>query len=243
MRDHELDIVDLGTKMGNATIEFLQFSKRHLDQQNNKPLPSYLTREEFNSIDIRKCVGYERAEGEKYRAQVEGRKMQFRIADLATAGAIEELPPAKVYLAWHFLEHVPNKDWSRKLVHASLSSSRWMSWFRLPSFQQDDATGEGALREHGMRFTWTNWRGHPSHWLVEDCTAAITSWAMDNQDRPYHLSVRPAGYIRSMDDHRVVPIDTEIDVNKYQKKHGPKPLHVKLKQPIVAEWEVIVRFK
>tara|TARA_R110000824_G_scaffold315681_1_gene502828 strand:- start:479 stop:1210 length:732 start_codon:yes stop_codon:yes gene_type:complete len=243
MRDHELDIVDLGTKKGNATIEFLQFSKRHLQQRKGKPLPYYLTQEELSSMSIRNCAGYERKEGEKYRKGVEGRGMQFRLADLATDGAIEQLPPAKVYLAWHFLEHVPNKDWSRKLVHASLSNSRWMSWFRLPSFQQDDKTGEGALRKHGMRFTWTNWRGHPSHWLVEDCQEAIQSWAETNKDRPYFLDIRPAGYIRAMDDHRVVPIDTEIDVNKYEKKHGPKPLHIKLEQPIVAEWEVIVRFK
>jgi len=243
MRDHELDIVDLGTKKGGATIEFLQFSHRHLKQSKNNPMPYYLTKEELDSIRMGKCVGYERAEGEKYRKDVENRKMQFRIADLATDGAIEELPSAKVYLAWHFLEHVPNKDWSRKLVHASLTNSRWMSWFRLPSFQQDDETGEGVLRKHGMRFTWTNWRGHPSHWLVEDCQEAIYSWGEENQDRPYRLSVRPAGYIRGMDDHRVVPIDTEIDVNKYEKKHGPKPLHVKFKKPIVAEWEVIVRFQ
>ena len=233
MRDHELDIVDLGTKKGNATIEFLQFSKRHLQQRKGKPLPYYLTQEELSSMSIRNCAGYERKEGEKYRKGVEGRGMQFRLADLATDGAIEQLPPAKVYLAWHFLEHVPNKDWSRKLVHASLSNSRWMSWFRLPSFQQDDKTGEGALRKHGMRFTW----------LVEDCQEAIQSWAETNKDRPYFLDIRPAGYIRAMDDHRVVPIDTEIDVNKYEKKHGPKPLHIKLEQPIVAEWEVIVRLK
>lgn len=243
MRDHELDIVDLGTKRGNATIEFLQFSERHLKQRKGKPLPYYLTREELSSLSIRRCAGYERAEGEKYRKHVEGRKMQFRIANLATDGAIEDLPPAKVYLAWHFLEHVPNKDWSHKLVHASLTNSRWMSWFRLPSFQQDDKTGEGVLRKHGMRFTWTNWRGHPSHWLVEDNKSAIASWAEENPERPFIVDIRPAGYIRSMDDHRVVPIDTEIDVNRYEKKHGPKPLHVKFKQPIVAEWEVVVRFK
>ena len=242
MRDHELDIVDLGTKKGNAVFEFLKFSKRHLDQRKGNPLPCYLKQDELSSLNKAKCAGYEREEGEKYRKEVEGKGMQFRIADLATDDAIAQLPPAKVYLAWHFLEHVPNKDWSRKLVHASLSNSRWMSWFRLPSFQQDDFAGEGALRKHGMRFTWTNWRGHPSHWLVEDCQEAIQSWAEENKDRPYKLEIRPAGYIRTMGDHRVVPIDTEIDVNKYEKKHGPKPLHIKLEQPIVAEWEVIVRF-
>ena len=94
-----------------------------------------------------------------------------------------------------------------------------------------------------MRFTWTNWRGHPSHWLVEDCTDAIEGWAKDVPQRAYDLTVKPAGFIKNMADHRVVPIDTPIDVNKYEPKHGPKPFSVKFKQPIVAEWEVIVRFK
>jgi hypothetical protein len=228
----EFDIVDLGTKHGNAIAEFRKLGNMYLKRQSL-----------FNQIQPSRCCGYERPEAENYRKIVESKGYRFRTANLATDEAIAILPLSEIYLAWHFLEHVPNKDWSRKLVRASLSQARCLAWFRLPSFQQDDLTGEGVLKQHGMRFTWTNWQGHPSHWLVEDCTAAITEWSKDVPFRDFDLIVKPAGFINNMADHRVVPIDTPVDVNKYEPKYGPKPLHVQFKQPIVAEWEVIVRFK
>jgi len=231
----EFDLVDLGTKKGNAIYEFLSRAGASLSGS-LPPLP-------IRDLVKSKCVGYERKQGEVYRKEVESRGYKFRIANLATEDAIAALPTAKVYLAWHFLEHVPNKDWSDKLVKASLTNASWVAWFRLPSFQQDFQTGEGVLREHGMRFTWTNWRGHPSHWLVEDCTKSILEWSKGKPDREFDLVVKPAGYIKSMNDHRVVPIDTPIDVNEYKPHHGKRPLDVKFKRPIIAEWEVIVRFK
>ena len=230
----EFDVVDLGTKKGNAIEAFL-----------TKVGQTLIGKDAVARLQPARCVGYERLEGEGYRKDVEARGCQFRLANLATDEAIAQLPPAEVYLAWHFLEHVPNKDWSRKLVQASLSCSQQAAWFRLPSFEQDTETGEGVLREHGMRFTWTNWRGHPSHWLVQDCLDAINDWNQKQDPaarRQYVLNVKPAGYIRNMRDHRVVPIDTPIDVNRYESRFGPKPLAVKFKKPIVAEWEVTVRF-
>jgi hypothetical protein len=206
------DIVDLGTKHGNAIDEVLK------NEQLLKP---------------ENCIGYELTE--HYRQIVQQKHYQFRCANLADDNVIATLPLAKIYLAWHFLEHMPNKEWARKIVQAALTNAHHMAWFRLPSFQQDD-TGEGALRKHGMRYTWTNWRGHPTHWLIEDCQEVI-----EKCDRQYNLTIKPAGYVRSMADSRVVPIDTPTDVTRYHSDLGPKP-NVILTQPIVSEWDVVVRF-
>ena len=96
-----------------------------------------------------------------------------------------------------------------------------------------------------MRFTWTNWHGHPSHWLVEDCVKAVESWceASNNGVDNYTLVVKPAGYIRDMNDKRVVPVASPVDTNKYHTSLGSKPLSIVFDKPLVAEWEVIVRFK
>jgi len=224
-----LDIVDLGTKHGNAISEFLGKGRQ------------YLTKPE--SLLPKNCVGYERPEGEEYRLIMEKKGFQFRVADLANDLEISLLPPAEVYLAWHFLEHVPNHDWARKLVIASLRNSKQVAWFRLPSFQQDEVTGEGVLRNHGMRFTWTNWTGHPTPWTVQDCIASITEWTSQHPGRSFELIVKPADRVRDMSDERVVPIGTPTNVNKYEPKYGPKPLSIKFSRPIIAAWEVIVRFK
>jgi len=228
----EFDVVDLGTKHGNAMLEFFRNARHNL---HDKTLEKKLRRN--------RCVGYERPQAEGYRGKVESKRFQFRVADLADDAAIAALPSSEVYLAWHFLEHVPNKEWAHKLVKASLTNSRRLAWFRLPSFEQDESTGEGFLRKHGMRFTWTNWLGHPTHWLVGDCTNAIFEWEKENPTRKFNLEVRPADKITSMGEPRVVPIDAPVDTNVYDANFGLKPLDVHFPTPIIAAWEIIVRFK
>jgi len=223
------DVVDLGTKQGNAISVFL-----------NQAGKMYLDNSLIKTFKEKNCVGFERKEGEKYRQNVESKGFKFNIANLATDEGIELLPESQVYLAWHFLEHLPNKEWSKKLVFASLTQAKTMAWFRLPSFEQDDITGEGVLKKLGLRFTWTNWHGHTSHWLVEDCVAAIREWEK-NQTRKFTLITRPAGYIKATSDKRVVPIDAPVDVNAYDPKFGYKPI-ISFKNPIISEWEVIVRY-
>ena len=224
------DVVDLGTKKGGAIREFLRkgdvFTKSGI-KASCRPI---------------NCIGYEREEGEEYRKDVEARGYQFRIANLATEEGIAQLPKARVYLAWHFLEHVPNKDWSARLVKASLDRCQDLAWFRLPSFEQDKRNGEGVLRQHGMRFTWTHWRGHTSHWLVEDCVSAISDWGEANPDRDYTIFIKPADRIKSISSRRVVPIDAPIDTNQYDATMGKKPEVAPFDPPVVAAWEVAVSF-
>jgi len=227
----QFDVVDLGTKHGNAIAEFLKKGNMYLG---NDQL--------FKSFRKDRCVGYERPEAENYRSIVEKKKFRFRVADLATDEAIAAMPAAHVYLAFHFLEHVPNKSWANKLVKASLTNAKSLAWFRLPSFEQDKDTGEGVLREHGMRFCWTHWTGHPTHWLVQDCVEAIEEWAKDNPEREYTLKVKPAELYKNIGNPRIVPISAPIDTNEYSESLGPKPKLPNFKPPVVSAWEVIVNF-
>ena len=228
--DNIYDVVDLGTKKGGAIREFFRkgdvFTKSGI-KESCRPI---------------RCVGYEREEGKVYGKDVEARGYQFRIANLATKEGIEQLPKARVYLAWHFLEHVPDKTWSSQLVKASLDRCQDLAWFRLPSFEQDEDNGEGVLRKHGMRFTWTHWRGHTSHWLVEDCVRAISDWGSANPDRHYTVFIKPADKIESISNRRVVPIDAPIDSQQYDPSMGEKPKVDLFDPPVVAAWEVAVSF-
>ena len=228
--DDIYDVVDLGTKKGGAIREFFRkgdvFTKSGI-KESCRPI---------------RCVGYEREEGEVYGKAVEARGYQFRVANLATKEGIEQLPKARVYLAWHFLEHVPDKTWSSQLVKASLDRCQDLAWFRLPSFEQDEKDGEGVLRKHGMRFTWTHWRGHTSHWLVEDCVRAISDWGAANPDRHYTVFIKPADKIKSISNRRVVPIDAPIDSQQYDLSMGEKPKVDLFDPPVVAAWEVAVSF-
>lgn len=226
-----MKIVDLGTKHGEAISHFR--SKAGL---------TVLPRKEVARCVPGQCVGYERPEAASYRKKVESRGYQFELADLSVQSNLATLPESSIYLAWHVLEHLPDKMCADRVVQTALDKAKRLAWFRLPSFEQDDDQGEGVLRKLGLRFSWTYWAGHPTAWLVSDCVASITTWEIKNPDRPFELIVKPAGYIKSTDDKRVVPISAPIDTNYYSPKLGAKPKGVAFKPFIVSEWEVIVRF-
>lgn len=225
------DVVDLGTKHGDAIVQFFQRAGK-----------SVLPQKEIAAFKPNRCIGYERKEAAKYRQIVESKGYQFDFANLADSADLTTLPTAQVYLAWHVLEHLPDKSCADRVVHAALTRSTRLAWFRLPSFEQDER-GEGALRQHGLRFSWTHWTGHPTAWLVSDCVNSIKSWQAQNTSRVLEIIVKPALYIRDTNYHRVIPVDSPIDSDDYQPSFGPKPRRVVFNPPLVAEWEVIARFQ
>jgi hypothetical protein len=226
------DVVDLGTKHGNAIEAFL-----------TRAGATVLDPETVAKFKPERCVGYEREHCRDYAKIVQAKGFQFRLTNLAHDAGLERLPVSQVYLAWHLLEHLPDKIWGQKVVIAALSRTARLAWFRLSSFQPDSKNGEGVLREMGLRFTWTTWTEHASAWLVEDCLKAINLWKTQQPGREFECIVKPADYIRSVRDVRVVPINSPIDATAYNFRFGPKPRDHKLKTPIVAAWEVIVKFK
>jgi hypothetical protein len=226
------DVVDLGTKHGNAIDEF---RKRGLaltlpERSNDLWLPH-------------RCLGVERPQAENYRRIVTDKGYCFELIDCSDERQLKQLPPGNVYLSWHFLEHLPSKNHAYMVTHTALTNATELVWFRLPSFEPDDICGEGVLLRQGCRFTWTNWTGHPTRWLLEDARRAISSWTKQNQDRPYELIVRPGQQMVSIEDPRIVPIDAPVDTVKYHPSLGKKPTNFSFPRPIVAEWEVILRYK
>lgn len=226
------DIVDLGTKHGNAIDEFRRRGSQRV-------LPAV----DPKSWIPAKCLGIERPEAAMYRTVVENKGYRFQLGNLAQDQVLRELPPARVYLGWHFLEHLPNKDFSYLAAQAAMDKATELVWFRLPSFEPDDICGEGLLKRMDLRFTWTHWKGHTSRWLLKDAERAARDWAAVNPKRPFEFTIRPARYIREVADLRVVPINAPIDTNKYHPSLGPKPRDYRLASPIISEWEVTMRFK
>lgn len=227
-------VVDLGSKRGNAAAEFLKLISKP-DKARLEPLRG----DKFLAFDYpaNQVICYDKSDSEEYEAATKKRGYSFESVDLASDDVLASLPEAKVYLAWHFLEHLPNKEWSSKVVKAALSKSKYLAWFRLPSFQLDEK-GEMPLRRLGLRFTWTNWSGHPSHWLVEDCLTSINEWQATS-GRPVSLKVKAADYIASTHDKRVVPIDSPVDTTVYEAVLGPRPFR-EFKPRLIAAWDILV---
>ena len=229
----DFDVVDLGTKHGNAIDSFFRYAA-------NAGLPA----EQLAGFQKSRCVGYEREQAAEYRSIVETKGYQFRLANLTMEANLNDLPTADVYLLWHFLEHLPTKLESQRVLLAALARTRTMVWLKLPSFQPDAYNGEGVLRDRGLRFTWTEWTGHPTPWLLQDCQKTLELWQTQAADRSYSTLVRPARVIEYSDNRHVVPINAPVDTLKYDPRHGPKPdPPIRFPRRVVAEWDVIIHFQ
>lgn len=230
-------VVDLGSKKGNAAAEFLKLISK---SESSRLEPLRGDRFVASNYPPDQVMCYDKSTLEEYENSAKKRGYSFESVDLASDEVLEKLPESKVYLAWHFLEHLPNKEWSAKVVKAALSKSKYLAWFRLPSFQQD-SKGELPLKELGLRFTWTNWSGHPSHWLVEDCLNAIKEWQAES-GREVDLKVKAADYIASTHDKRVVPINSPIDTTVYEAVLGRRTFR-EFKPKLIAAWDILVSLK
>jgi hypothetical protein len=218
-------VVDLGTKLGSALTEF----RRRADQF----FP------DLPKLPPGECLGVDR--NEKYRADVEGQGYLFAGWDLTDSDVLTGLPTADYYIAWDFLEHLPDTLWSQTLVKLMLHNARRGVWLRLPSFEQDAQTGEGRLKELGLRFAWTEWTGHKSRFTLMDCAAAIQEYSLET-GRSVKTKFKPGRRVRSTADSRVVPLAAPVDTVKYTAALGLKPVQ-QLEPPLVAQWEVLLTYE
>jgi hypothetical protein len=214
-----LKVVDLGTKLGTAIDVFLKRGAMYYGEPVGK-------------ISKAECLGVDLAD--KYQKDVEKRGYQFKAMDVLKDF---NYPVADYYLAWDFLEHLPSIEDSNNVLAAMLDHAIKGVWLKMPSFEQDNQ-GEGQLRKHGLRFTWTHWHGHPSFYKVDDATAVINRVCAGCRIK--HKTQR---IIRDSSSEFVVPIDAPVDTTKYNlKEHGPKP-SVVFDPPVIGCHELIVNME
>ena len=214
-------VVDLGTKQGGALGVFLKHGQMYFDTFGIKPGD---------------CLGIDRKR--TYEKAVRKRGYHFKEANIFSDEFV--WPKADYYLAFDFLEHLPDIHASDQVLRRMIENARRGVWLRMPSFEQDEETGEGQLKKLGLRWAWTTWRGHPSHYLKgQACSIIQTSLPQ----RMFRMKVRPNRIMANTSDRSIVPIDAPGEANRFdQKTMGRKP-HRKLDPPVVGQWEVIVNRK
>jgi hypothetical protein len=212
----EFAVVDLGTKKAGALDVFCKHGKMYFGQEANC-IPGA-------------CLGVDR--DEKYGDEVRKRGYKFQAANVLDPDF--DWPSSDFYLAFDFLEHMPSKADSDAILHTMVNFARRGLWVRIPSFEQDK-TGEQLLRGLGMRFAWTDWHGHPSHYLVSDVMTVISKLVPEANVRHKKLKL-----VRDTKDPAVVPIDAPTDTVKYDPSLGPKPF-ARFETPLIGQHEFIVQ--
>jgi len=212
-------VIDLGTKTGGALDVYRQRGAKLYKLPRSRP--------EY-------CLGVD-AKG-KYRAQVEKKRYNFLEANVLKGFP---WPEAQVYLAWDFLEHLPSIKDSKEVLKKMLELASVCVWLRCPSFEQDDE-GEAQLARHGLRFTWTKWKGHRSPFLAAHVYETIDEIAKPGDS--WHIRLNQMELIKNSSDPRIVPIKSPIDTVKYHPSLGPKKM-VKFSPNVVGQHQFIITKK
>jgi len=95
--------------------------------------------------------------------------------------------------------------------------------------------GELPLRRLGLRFAWTDWHGHKSHYRLLDVARALAAWP-----KKFTWTLRRGRTVSSTADECVVPFSAPTDTVKYSPALGRKPA-VTFNPPLVGQWDVILK--
>ncbi|MEX2431421.1 MAG: hypothetical protein WD645_05825 [Dehalococcoidia bacterium] len=209
-------IVDLGTKKGGALDVFRKRHGLYYPQQ---------------SIPPASCLGVDLQK--KYARQVRSKGYGFRAADVLDPSFV--WPESNYYLAWDFLEHLPDKAAADSVVRRMIRHAAKGIWLRMPVFEPEQ---EDRLRAHGLRFAWSHWSAHPCHYLAADAQRVI---AEELTGRHHWQKVKTNQLIRTSKHRSVVPVEAPIDTVTYHPSAGPRP-SVIFRLPVIGQWEVVVGF-
>jgi hypothetical protein len=215
MGDLRWQVVDLGAKKGGAVALFLKSGRNYFGAGLDAVVP-------------RGCLCIE--SNKKYRAEVERRGYTFWRADVLE---VEEFPRADYYIAWNFLEHLPNRDASKDVLRRALVAAVVGVSLLLPSFES-----EPQLERADLQFVWTRWTGHPSYFTVSDAVAVIEEFP------EWSPQIRSSGEVGSSESPLLIPrpkLDADgWDEQRYDPKMGPKPL-VMFDPPVTTRWVIDIR--
>lgn len=193
-------LIDLGTKKGGAIDVFRRHHGMYFPRQGIVP---------------RLCLGVDR--NPAYQAPVHAKGYAFRQADAMDF----DYPVADFYTAFDFLEHLPDVAASDEVLRRMLAAARKGVWLRMPSFETDE-TGGGQLARLGLRFDWTAWDFHTSHYTLADVRRVIS-------DR---FVMRTKGNLRFADTK-----DRRIEAMPGFAKPNPP---ARLDPPVIGQWEVLL---
>jgi len=213
-----LQVVDLGTKKGGAIGVFIKSHGLYFDEEAIKPA---------------NCLGVDY--NLNHKADVVKQGYQFQQAKAEDYN----WRSADYHLAFDFLEHLPDVETSKGVLREMLRHSNKGVWLRLPSFEAD-RTNIARLAPLGLRFSWTTWSFHPSHFCKEHVRQVLAEPAFRDK---FSFKAKGNMPVKSTAHPRIVTKAAPADAANYDgKKHGPKAT-LTFDPPLYGQWEVLIKKK
>lgn len=123
-------------------------------------------------------------------------------------------------LMFHFLEHLPSFNVAKKCVETALEASDRFIFVCQPWFDSD-----GILFDLGLKFYWSDWRGHSNPLSSLQCYRMF-SRHLENGDLA-RLIIAGSNRILDSSHNAVHPVTAPTDQHEYDEvKHGHKDYSV-----------------
>ena len=145
-----------------------------------------------------------------------------------------DLPPKSVRFVTmsHFLEHLPDLATVRKAVQSAARVATHFLFIQGPFFDAD-----GYLREHGLKFYWSDWSGHPCHLTIDQLVATFEALGLKDYLALARLPVE------SSLDAAIHPLASPRNQQAYVVgEHLPKPTTM-FDRPLYREMVCLVRLR
>lgn len=132
----------------------------------------------------------------------------------------------------HFLEHLNSVSDARRIVRKAIEIAERFIVIRQPWFDAD-----GLLLEHGLKFYWSHWTGHPNRMSSLDFYAMLMPELSAGTIRGFEMFGRDL--VKTTQDSSVIPLHAPSDQHHYDpSRHGQKPPEIQL--PIAVFREIVV---
>lgn len=116
----------------------------------------------------------------------------------------------------HFLEHLSSMAEARAMIAKAISVARDFVLIRQPWFDAD-----GELFQLGLKYYWSDWRGHTNRMLTLDFLSILRDELHAQRVRRFRIAAK--GEVRDSRHPAVLPLSASVDQHHYQEAlHGKK---------------------
>jgi len=134
----------------------------------------------------------------------------------------------------YFLEHVPNRKDVRLYIRHAVAASREFVFIRQHYFDAD-----GYLFRRGLKFFWSDWRGHPNTMSTLDFHSILAR--MRNAGVIGNFSIHVRNPIKNSAHEAVLPIGAPPDQSRYNPAiHPIKSMDIEFEECAFAEVIVFI---
>ena len=161
--------------------------------------------------------------------------ISFRNNFLGLKTSILDLPNVELFdavIMSHFLEHISCRNIIEKMVTKSLDISKNIVFIQQPFFDENN-----YLLEHNLKFSYADWKGHPSLFTTFDFYILLKKLQLTKK---FKFSIFYDYPIKSSDSNFIVNINEKFDTVLFDSEKSIKKNQIVFDRPIYKEIKILI---